>query len=242
MRLPPQFLRLAIAASALSLLACRAEIAPSQASFDATDPSPTEEVSEFADANPSQTARAECQPETLPNAIATATDDYRLAQPADFVASIRHYEQDYSEEPFTCNLIKQDFNRDGLPDYALLLVHRKTGAGRFQLLLSQGNGQFSSAVSRDYSYVAHPEGGTVYVAMFFKAAGEQGPALRSYFPLEPETPERRAFIERPALELWKPIPGESENQPMDLEVDTLAYCSDVFYVLDRNLEKTTVCD
>ncbi|WP_017717536.1 hypothetical protein [Kamptonema formosum] len=181
---------------------------------------------------------------TLPAPVA-ATDrleNYRLAQEKDFVASIRQYERQ-SNKKLTCSIFTADFNGDGLKEYALLLVNSKTSEFRFELLLNRGTGEtpFGTVAVRNFKIVTNPNQDFIYTAMTFKPAKELGPASRSYFPLKPGTPEREKFVASPAIELWR-SPTNSDGVPKDLNLSTIAYCSDVFYFVNGKLETVSVCD
>jgi hypothetical protein len=169
-------------------------------------------------------------------------ENYRLAQEKDFVASIRQYERQ-SNKKLTCSIFTADFNGDGLKEYALLLVNKKTSEFRFELLLNRGTGDapFGTVAVRNFKVVTNPDGGFIYTAMTFKPAKELGPASRSNFPLKPGTPERQKFVATPAIELWR-APTNSDGVPKDLNLSTLAYCSDIFYFVDGKLETVNVCD
>jgi hypothetical protein len=181
---------------------------------------------------------------TLPAPVAATErlENYRLAQEKDFVASIRQYERQ-SNKKLTCSIFTADFNDDGLKEYALLLVNTKTSEFRFELLLNRGTGEapFGTVAVRNFKVVTNPDGGVIYTAMRLKQAKEVGPASRSSFPLKPGSQEREKFVNSPAIELWR-TPSNSDGVPKDLNLSTLAYCSDVFYFVDGKLETITVCD
>jgi hypothetical protein len=77
--------------------------------------------------------------------------------------------------------------------------------------------------------------------MSFKPPKSPSSALREYFPLKPGTIERKIFEAKPAIELWRAIATDLAGVPQNLEVSSLAYCSDIFYFID-GVETTEVCD
>lgn len=135
----------------------------------------------------------------LPEALKASTGNYHLAEESDFVPAIRSYAQ--PSQPNTCSIFTVDLNGDNQKDYAVLLVNAESPTSRFQLLINQGNGEFTSVVTRDYQRLSNPEEGTVYTSMNLKPAGEPGQGLRDYFPLKPGTPQREVFESQPAIEL-----------------------------------------
>lgn len=191
-------------------------------------------------APPPQLPDIQCQGQ-LPEALKEKTENYRLAQEADFVPSIREYDEQ-TERNFTCSIFTADFNNDGAKEYALLLVDPKTSNFRFELLVNRGTGKFGTAVVKTFQPATKLEEGVVYTSMNFKPAGESGPAQRDYFPLKAGTPERKSFEAQPAIELWRALDPTENGLPKNLEVSTLAYCSDIFYFVNGKLERTSVCD
>lgn len=195
----------------------------------------------------------QCQGE-LPEPLKSSLGEYRLAQESDFVQSIRARasDQQNEREQYICSIFTADFNEDGQKDYALLLVHQETTDFQFRLVLNQGNGQFNPVVTKDYERLSQPSEGVIYTTMTFKSPGEPGPALRMYFPLKPGTPERETFVSKPAIELWAGYGNESfgeaeaasrEKNAINVNViQTLSYCSEIFYFVEDELKKTLVCD
>lgn len=183
----------------------------------------------------------QCQGQ-VPSPLKAKLGEYRLAQPSDFVSSIRDYERENPRKKLTCSIFTADFNQDSLPDYALLLVNSKTRRFRFVLAINQGNGKFEPAVLNDFNRLANSERGIVYTSMMFKPSGSLGSAKREYSPLKYGTSDEQIFKAKPAIELWKAIATNSAGVPQDLNVSTLAYCSDVFYFVDGQLKNFSVCD
>ncbi len=95
--------------------------------------------------------------------------------------------------------------------------------------------------TKTFKSITKPEAGVIYTSMSFKPAKSPGSALREYFPLKPGTPERKIFEAKPAIELWRTLNTDLAGIPQNLELSTLAYCSDIFYFVDR-IKSTTVCD
>ena len=220
----------------LSLFACNFEGVKRTQQDVSSVPSPASET-------PSAVAELteQCQGE-ISASVKPALEDYRLAQESDFVSSIRAYAQENPTKEITCSIFTADFNQDSLNDYALLLVAPDQANFRFAILLNQGDGTFTSAVTKDYQSVTNPSAGIIYTSMSFKPSGELGPANREYSPLNPETPEGKTFVAQPAIELWEAIKSNQTNVPQDLDLSTLAYCSEVFYFVDNKLKMITVCD
>lgn len=131
-------------------------------------------------------------------------------------------------------------SEDNLKDYSLLLV-AQDNTTHFTILLNQGDGSFP-VETKTFKSITNPEVGVIYTSMIFKPAKSPGPALREYFPLKPETPERKIFEAKPAIELWRAIATDLAGVPQKLEVSSLAYCSDIFYFIDGELKTTEVCD
>ncbi|MFE1744975.1 hypothetical protein [Coleofasciculus sp. H7-2] len=182
----------------------------------------------------------QCQGEVPPPVKATL-GEHRLANESDFVPSIRNFKS--SETPnkkFTCSIFSADFNQDGLKDYAMLLVAEETADFRFQVALNQGNEKFARSLVKDYKRTTKPEAGVIYTSMDFKPAGEKGLANRKYSPLKSESPEEKTYINTPAIELWKV--SKTDEPPKQLDVDSLAYCSEALYLVDGKQKTFAVCD
>lgn len=178
----------------------------------------------------------------VPSPLKTKLGDYRLAQPADFVASIRAYERENPRKKLTCSIYTTDFNQHGLPDYALLLVNPKTKNFRFVIAINQGNGKFEPAVLKDFNSLSNSTQGSIYTSMIFKPSGALGAAKREYSPLKYGTSDEQIFKAQSAIELWKPLSPNPVGIPQNLNVSTLAYCSDVFYFVNGQLKSFGVCD
>lgn len=178
----------------------------------------------------------------LPASLKAKLGKYRLAQKSDFVASIRAYEQQNPKAKLTCSIFPADFDGNGLKDYSLLLVAKDNTTFHFTILLNIGDGSFNPTVTKTYKSITKPEAGVIYTSMSFKPPKSPGPALRDYFPLKPGTPERKIFEANPAIELWKSIGPDLAGVNQSLEVRTLAYCSEIFYFVDRNPKTVVVCD
>lgn len=198
---------------------------------------PAEEKSDLAATLP----EPQCEG-NIPAPLKPILGEYQLANKSDFVAAIRAYEQANPKQRVTCSIFTADFNGDGLKDYALLLVNPKTRSSRFVLALNQGKGQFNSAVVKDFDSLPNSNSGILYTAMRFKPAGELGAAGREYSPVKSGTWQQKVFQAKPAIELWKALPANSSGIPQNLEVSTLAYCSDVFYFFNLQLKTFNVCD
>lgn len=182
----------------------------------------------------------QCQGE-VPQPVKATLGEHRLAKESDFVPSIRNFKS--SETPnqkFTCSIFSADFNQDGLKDYAMLLVAEETADFRFQIALNQGNGKFERSLVKDYRRTTKPEEGVIYTSMDFKPAGEKGLANRKYSPLKAESAEEKTYISTPAIELWKV--SKTDEPPKQLDVDSLAYCSEALYFLDGKQKTFAVCD
>lgn len=182
-----------------------------------------------------------CQGE-LPKSLQTQINSYRLAKESDFVASIRTYAQENPSLNLTCNIFGADFNQDKLNDYALLLVAKDSAHFRFLLLLNQGQGEFAEVIMKDYQSITKASDGIVYTSMDYKPSGEPGITQRAYSPIKIDTPEGEKFIAQPAIELWDAIKLNQATVPQDTYLETLAYCSNVFYWGETQFETITVCD
>ncbi|MBD1895240.1 hypothetical protein [Coleofasciculus sp. FACHB-129] len=182
----------------------------------------------------------QCQGE-VPQPVKATLGEHRLAKESDFVPSIRNFKS--SETPdkkFTCSIFSADFNQDGLKDYAMLLVAEETADFRFQIALNQGNEKFERSLVKDYKRVTKPEEGVIYTSMDFKPAKEKGLANRKYSPLKAESPEEKTYINTPAIELWKV--SKTDEPPKQLDVDSLAYCSEALYFVEGKQRNFAVCD
>ncbi|MEP0770249.1 VCBS repeat-containing protein [Trichocoleus sp. ST-U1] len=182
----------------------------------------------------------QCQGE-VPQPVKATLGEHRLAKESDFVPSIRNFKS--SETPnkkFTCSIFSADFNQDGLKDYAMLLVAEETADSRFQIALNQGNGKFERSLVKDYRRTTKPEEGVIYTSMDLKSAGEKGLANRKYSPLKAESIEEKTYISTPAIELWKV--SKTDEPPKQLDVDSLAYCSEAFYFVEDEQKNFAVCD
>lgn len=242
--------RVSILAVSLLLASCSARAVsdqlPIQTSLDLTpanshssaDPSTLPAASLTSRA---QLPEVQCQGE-LPTAVKATLGDYRLAQKPDFVAAIRSYEQENPQQKLTCSIFTADFNGDGMNDYALLLVNPNTDNFRFQLMIHQGNGQFNSAVTKEFPRLPNSAEGKIYTSMTLKQAGELGSAARDYSPIKSGTWQEKVFQTKPAIELWKARSVNAAGIPQHSEVATLAYCSDVFYFFNAQLKTFGVCD
>ncbi len=178
----------------------------------------------------------------LPKSLQTQISAYRLAKESDFVASIRTYAQENPSLNLTCNIFGTDLNQDELNDYALLLVAEDSTHFRFLLLLNKGKGEFAEVVVKDYQSVTKPSNGIVYTSMDYKPPGELGITQRAYSPIKINTPEGKKFIAKPAIELWDAIKLNQATVPQDTYLETLAYCSMVFYWVETQFKTITVCD
>ena len=178
----------------------------------------------------------------IPKTLEAQFNNYQLAQTSDFVTSIRNYASENDKNILTCSIFEADFNRDRLNDYALLLIAEDKTHFRFLILLNQGKEKFTEALVKDYQTVNQLSEGIIYTSMSYKPSGELGIAQREYSPIKPDTPEGKTFIAAPAIELWEAIKDNKTNLPLDLELDTLAYCSEVFYWQEENFKTVIVCD
>lgn len=185
--------------------------------------------------------KIQCRGE-LPKSLQTKIGAYRLAKESDFVASIRSYAQENPSLNLTCNIFGADFNQDKLNDYALLLVAEDNTHFRFLLLLNQGQGELAEAIVKDYQTITKPSNGIVYTSMDYKPPEEPGITQRAYSPIKIDTPEGKKFIAKPAIELWDAIKINQATVPQDTYLETLAYCSKVFYWVETKFETITVCD
>lgn len=181
----------------------------------------------------------QCQGE-IPEPLKEKLKDYRLAQEEDFVTSIREYAKETSVK-LTCSIFTADFNGDGAKDYAMLLVNKNLSedskgrnAFRFQLLINRGNGNFGTAAVRNYTKANQATDGVVYTSMRLKPAKEKGAASHQRFPFKPATVEWESFIKNPAIELWRALPMTPNREPQDLNISTLAFCSEFFYFVEEN--------
>lgn len=188
--------------------------------------------------------QAQCNQE-IPAELKVKLANYRLAQKSDFVASIRAYEQENPQDKVTCSIFSADFDQNNLPDYALLLVAKDNKTFHFTIALNFGDGQFFPRAPQTFKSITNPDEGIIYTSMSFKPAKSTGSANREYFPLQPGTPERKIFAAQPAIELWRALNTDLVGVPQNLEVSTLAYCTDIFY-FDQSrgseLKTTSVCD
>lgn len=232
--------KITILAACLSLAACNATAESNR--MPVVSPSDVNSNSSTVK-TPSEVAlpESQCQGE-VPSSIKAKLGEYRLAQPSDFVAAIRTYQQENPRRKLTCSIFTVDFNEDGLKDYALLLVNPKTRDFRFAIAMNRDNGKFEPAVVKNFHRLANSDGGIVYTSMIFKPSGALGAAKREYSPLKYGTTDQEIFKAKPAIEVWKAIATTPGGVPQDLNVSTLAYCSDVFYFVDGQLKNFSVCD
>ncbi|MBD2102331.1 hypothetical protein [Leptolyngbya sp. FACHB-261] len=217
-----------------------------QAPAESARPAATSSV-EQASSLPNVQCRGE-----IPETLQATFGEFRLAQPDDFIAKIREFDQNPGPPgkpkiTYTCSIFVADFNQDGQQDYAALLVNPKTQTAQFRLAINQDQGTFENAVIRDYPKPPQPIAEPLYVAMFLKRSGELGTANREYFPLEGGTAERETFIASPAIELWlSPAVYRSGTSPSQSEEErfnqTVGYGSEIFYFVDRELKTTRVAD
>ena len=177
-----------------------------------------------------------------PEFLSTRLNGYQIAKKSDFVRSIRGYGQENPTAELTCSVFEFDLNQDQLNDYALLLVSENKNHFRFLILLNQGKGEFSEAIVKDYQSISQPSEAIVYTSMIYKPPGNLGITQREYSPIKPNTSEGKSFMASPAIELWDAIKDNQTNLPLDLELSTLAYCSQVFYWAEEKIETVIVCD
>ena len=178
----------------------------------------------------------------LPELLQTRLNGYQIAQKSDFVRSIYGYDQEKPTTDLTCSVFELDLNQDQLNDYVLLLVAEDKSHFRFLILLNQDKGEFSEVIVKDYQSVSQASEGIVYTSMIYKLPGELGITQRAYSPIKPNTPEGQTFIASSAIELWDAVKDNETNLPLDLELSTLAYCSQIFYWVEGKIETVTVCD
>lgn len=198
--------------------------------------------SQSASVPPEQLPDYQCQGE-IPEPLKEKLKDYRLAQEEDFVSSIREYAREAAVKP-TCSIFTADFNGDGAKDYAMLLVNKnpseerseEKSAFRFELLVNRGNGKFGTAAVRSYKKANEATNGVIYTSMRLKPAQEKGAATRDRFPLQSGTPDWESFINKPGIELWRALPLTPDRQPQNLNISTLAFCSEVFYFVEEKRE------
>ena len=184
----------------------------------------------------------ECLTELPENITSNTIENYQLAQSGDFFAPIREFEQQTDRGKFTCSGYSLDFNQDQLIDYALFLVKPDRSSFKFILLINQGNQNFSTLYTKDYPVVNEPDQGIIYTSMGYKPVGELGILRREYSPIKTDSPEGKIFANSSAIELWDAIKEEGKKVPMDLDLSTLAYCSEVLYWNQEELATVTVCD
>ncbi len=178
----------------------------------------------------------------LPELIKEKLEDYSPARKDDFVQSIRNYDQENVTKDILCSIINLDINKDGLNDYAILSISPDQSSFRFLLLINQGEDKFASVIVKDYPTINQGAEGIIYTSMSYKSEGELGIIQREYSPIKPETKEGITFIASPAIKLWKPITNNKTNLPLDLNLETLSYCSEVFYWSESQIKTVTVCD
>lgn len=178
----------------------------------------------------------------LPPAVEATFGEFRLAQASDFLTVIQEFDPDYMDQEFTCSVFTADFNEDSAKDYALLLVSEEGVGFRAQFALNQGNGEFTPLILNDYELRTESPEGIVYTSMDFKPAGSEGLAAREYSPLQQGTPERQTYIATPAIGLWKTIVPEDEAISTDVDISSLGYCSEAFYLVEGEVKTFTVCD
>jgi hypothetical protein len=176
----------------------------------------------------------------LPPALVAELGRYRVAQPADFIATVRAHAARHPEEDALRGLIAEDFNGDGTPDYAVLAVDRKTREFRFVLAISNGNG-YSFPQRRHYRGAFEQRGGIVYTAIALKPAGAHTWSDKLYSPLANNAAEREAYQQLPALALWRSVGIDPYGRPDDYEVSSLAYCREVFYYPGGKAKDFMVC-
>ncbi|MDB5101951.1 MAG: hypothetical protein JWM80_6372 [Cyanobacteria bacterium RYN_339] len=176
----------------------------------------------------------------LPAAVTAELGHFQPAQPEDFTAAIRTHAAAHPSLQMTRGLIAEDLNGDGKPDYAVLAVDRKTREFRFVFAVSAGDG-YAIKETRKYRGAFEQKGGIVYTVLGFKPAGQDLWASRLYSPLAAGTPERAAFVAAPALALWRSIGLDPYGRPDDYEVETLSYCSDVYYWVGGQPRAFMVC-
>lgn len=164
----------------------------------------------------------------LPAAVTAELGHFQVAEPQDFIASIRTYAAAHPDQQATRGLIAEDLNGDGKPDYAVLAVDRKTREFRFVFALSQGE-TYVIKEHRKYRGAFEQKGGIVYTVLGFKPKGVDTWADRLYSPLAAGTPDRAAYVAAPALAVWRSIGLDPYGRPDDYEVETLGYCQDVYY-------------
>lgn len=177
----------------------------------------------------------------LPPAVQAALGRYRIAEPEDFVASIRKLAAAHPERLLTRGLVTEDLNGDGLPDYALLCVDRRTREFRFLFAVSGAGGNYGFVERRHYRGAFPQYGGIVYTAMETKLAGDDSWADKLYSHLAPGSPERAAFAAVPALALWRSVGLDPYGRADDFDASTLGYCRDVYYYPGGKLATLMVC-
>ncbi len=195
-----------------------------------------------------------CQTD-LPPELDETLDGYRLAQPEDFIATLRDWENQpngeeftmrYGNQPLTCSVIAADLEGDRHLDYALIVVNEQRQTSQFRLVLNRGD-RPEIVATRDFPTPPEPADGLVYTAMFLKLPHLPGPANRNGFPLTEGSSERSHFISIAAVELWT-APIVSPLQPpaaLTSEMfrpDALGERSEVFYLERGELQVLQVSD
>lgn len=175
-------------------------------------------------------------PADLPAPVLARLGRYQVAEPADFVASIRT-----GYPALARGVTTLDLDGDGRPDFAVFAVDRSTREFRFVLAVSRPDGGYDFPQDRHYRGAFDKYGGIVYAAVEAKAPGDDAWADKLYSRLPPDSPERAAFKRVPAIALWRSIGLDPYNRPDDFAASSLDYCRDVFYYLDGKPRTWMVC-
>jgi hypothetical protein len=177
----------------------------------------------------------------LPVDVQAALGTYRIATGADFIETVRVYAAAHPDEDCLRGLITFDFNGDGKPDYGIIGVEPNTREFKFLFAVSQPDGSYTFLERRHYRGAFSQRGGIVYASMGFKPAGSEQWADKLYSKLAPNSAERQAYRNAPALAIWRSVGLDPYGRPDDYEASSLAYCRDVSYFVDGRLQSFMVC-
>jgi hypothetical protein len=167
-------------------------------------------------------------PREIAEALASEAPGFRLAEPGDYLPVLSGGNRG---QP----VVRDDFDADGAPDWAVLVIDERARESRVYFILdTRERLRFERLFTRGWP--ASAGGPAIRTPMFLKPAGSLGIAGRRYASLSGEA--AAAYQARPAIEVWT---GQQHDERDD-DLEDLAYCSTTWYYESTQLRQFSVCD
>jgi hypothetical protein len=163
----------------------------------------------------------------LATLISREVPGFRLAQSTDYVPALQARNRG---EP----VLQEDFNRDGMKDWAAIVINDRLREYRVYYVVSDaGSYKLNLLLTRTWQTSSNNR--PINTPMFLKPAGDPGISGRSYNSLKGD---RTAYTSVPAIEVWT---GQKHNEA-DKELEEISYCSTTWYYERAMLKSFEACD